>query len=84
MTVNPGFGGQKLIPATLEKLARLRQRTQQMGWQGELEVDGGINATTAARAAQAGRRCFGCRRRSVRHRVTLRDAMIHLRQALAA
>jgi ribulose-phosphate 3-epimerase len=54
MTVNPGFGGQKLIPATLEKLRRLCQQTKQRGWAGELEVDGGINSQTAALAVRSG------------------------------
>jgi ribulose-phosphate 3-epimerase len=54
MTVNPGYGGQKLIPATLDKLSRLRAKTGDMGWTGELEVDGGVNAGTAAAVVRAG------------------------------
>ncbi len=54
MTVNPGYGGQKLIPSTLTKLRRLKGMAQGMGWAGELEVDGGINGETAARVVQAG------------------------------
>jgi ribulose-phosphate 3-epimerase len=84
MTVNPGFGGQKLIPATLEKLARLRQRTSQMGWPGELEVDGGINVTTAARAVQAGADVLVVGAGLFNTGLSLSDAMARLRQALAA
>jgi ribulose-phosphate 3-epimerase len=84
MTVNPGFGGQKLIPATLEKLARLRQRTEQMGWQGELEVDGGINVRTAARAARAGADVLVVGAGLFNTGQTLSEAMIRLRQVLAA
>lgn len=54
MTVNPGFGGQKLIPQTLGKLGRLRRTANESAWGGELEVDGGINVNTVARAVQAG------------------------------
>jgi ribulose-phosphate 3-epimerase len=52
MTVNPGFGGQAFIPAQLDKIRRIR------GMIGarpiRLEVDGGINAQTAALVAEAG------------------------------
>lgn len=84
MTVNPGFGGQKLIPATLEKLARLRRRTEEMGWPGELEVDGGINAGTAARAVQAGADVLVVGAGLFDTELSLNAAMIRLRQALAA
>jgi ribulose-phosphate 3-epimerase len=52
MTVNPGFGGQKFIPATLEKIRRLRALSA--GRPIRIEVDGGINAETAAAAVAAG------------------------------
>ena len=52
MTVNPGFGGQKLIPATLEKIRRLRAMTA--GRDIWIEVDGGITAETAPAAVEAG------------------------------
>jgi ribulose-phosphate 3-epimerase len=52
MTVNPGFGGQKFIPATLEKIRRLRALSA--GRPIPIEVDGGINAETAAAAVAAG------------------------------
>jgi ribulose-phosphate 3-epimerase len=52
MTVNPGFGGQKFIPAMLEKIRRLRAMSA--GRPIRIEVDGGINAKTAAAAVAAG------------------------------
>ena len=52
MTVNPGFGGQKFIPAMLEKIRRLRAISA--GRPIRIEVDGGINAETAAAAVAAG------------------------------
>jgi ribulose-phosphate 3-epimerase len=52
MTVNPGFGGQRLIPATLEKIKRLRAMTAGRGI--HIEVDGGITAETAPQAIEAG------------------------------
>jgi ribulose-phosphate 3-epimerase len=52
MTVNPGFGGQTLIPATLEKVRRLRAMIADRPIR--LEVDGGINLETAAAAVADG------------------------------
>jgi ribulose-phosphate 3-epimerase len=58
MTVNPGFGGQKFIGSAMDKVRHLRKRideaTKGNGRTIDLEVDGGINAETAAIAAQAG------------------------------
>jgi ribulose-phosphate 3-epimerase len=54
MTVNPGFGGQAFLPETLPKIARLRAICAERGLDPVIEVDGGENVTTAARAAAAG------------------------------
>jgi ribulose-phosphate 3-epimerase len=54
MTVNPGFGGQKLIPSMLPKIERLRGMLTERGLDVELEVDGGINAQTAPRVVAVG------------------------------
>ncbi|MGV8039820.1 MAG: ribulose-phosphate 3-epimerase [Thermoanaerobaculaceae bacterium] len=48
MTVNPGFGGQSLIPSCLDKLGRLRRMATERGWPGEIAVDGGVEAGNAA------------------------------------
>lgn len=52
MTVNPGFGGQKFIPAALEKIRRLRAMTA--GRAIRIQVDGGITKETAPLAIEAG------------------------------
>jgi ribulose-phosphate 3-epimerase len=54
MTVNPGFGGQKLIPATVRKVHRARKLLREADCAAELEVDGGVNLDTAARLVAAG------------------------------
>lgn len=54
MTVNPGFGGQKFIPATLKKVRQLRNMIEASGRDIKLEVDGGINADTAKLVVDAG------------------------------
>jgi ribulose-phosphate 3-epimerase len=56
MTVNPGFGGQELIPATLDKVRRVRAMIGERPI--ELEVDGGIAVSTAGRVAAAGANVF--------------------------
>ena len=54
MTVEPGFGGQKLIPETLSKITELRREIDRLGLSVEVEADGGINAETAAAVREAG------------------------------
>jgi ribulose-phosphate 3-epimerase len=54
MSVNPGFGGQKFIESQLDKIAALRKRIDASGRAIDLEVDGGIDRTTAPRAIAAG------------------------------
>ncbi len=54
MSVNPGFGGQAFIPGALDKLAALRRMIDESGRAIDLEVDGGINFETAAKAVGAG------------------------------
>lgn len=54
MSVNPGAGGQKFIPAILPKLRALRQWAQERGLTYEIEVDGGINPETARLCKEAG------------------------------
>ena len=54
MTVNPGFGGQAFLPLTLPKIRRIRTLIDQIRPECELEVDGGIDTTTAPSAVSAG------------------------------
>ena len=54
MTVEPGFGGQALIPACIDKLAELKKEIVAQGLSVLLEVDGGINEKNAAEVKKAG------------------------------
>lgn len=54
MTVNPGFGGQAFIPATLDKVRQLADLRQKHGHSYLIEVDGGVNDKTAADCLAAG------------------------------
>ena len=54
MSVNPGFGGQKFIPATLEKIRTLRRMIDEKGLQVKIEIDGGVTLQNAADIVSAG------------------------------
>ena len=58
MSVNPGFGGQKFIPATLEKLKAARQLIDACGYATRLQVDGGVGVQNIAEIAAAGADTF--------------------------
>jgi ribulose-phosphate 3-epimerase len=58
MSVNPGFGGQKFIPATLEKLARARELIKTSGKDVVLAIDGGIKTDNIREVAEAGATMF--------------------------
>ncbi|WP_225408852.1 ribulose-phosphate 3-epimerase [Stigmatella hybrida] len=54
MSVNPGFGGQSFIEASVNRVRRLRAMLDARGLSTHIEVDGGINAETAKRVVEAG------------------------------
>ncbi|PCD04477.1 ribulose-phosphate 3-epimerase [Sphingomonas spermidinifaciens] len=54
MSVNPGFGGQKLIDSQLRKIEAIRKSIDKLGKPIDLEVDGGVDASNAARVIAAG------------------------------
>jgi ribulose-phosphate 3-epimerase len=58
MSVNPGFGGQKFIPATLDKLRAARAKIAASGRNIQLEVDGGVTVDNIRSIAQAGADTF--------------------------
>jgi ribulose-phosphate 3-epimerase len=54
MTVNPGFGGQKFIEHSIEKVKALRAMIERTGSKALIQVDGGVNGETSKRLAEAG------------------------------
>ena len=54
MSVNPGFGGQKFIPTSLDKVRRLRRLIEERGLRVRIEIDGGIDRTNIAEIVAAG------------------------------
>ncbi|MBQ9585249.1 MAG: ribulose-phosphate 3-epimerase [Muribaculaceae bacterium] len=54
MSVNPGFGGQKFIPNTLNKVHELKELLKEKGSKAVIEIDGGVNDVTGSQLAKAG------------------------------
>ncbi len=54
MTVNPGFGGQRFVPSTLQKIRRLRETIDSCNYRTRIEVDGGIGPDNLAEVLDAG------------------------------
>ena len=54
MSVNPGFGGQKFVPGTLDKVRRLKRMIDERGLKARIEIDGGIDKTNIADVVAAG------------------------------
>lgn len=54
MTVNPGFGGQKFLPETVEKIAQLNELKERHGYNYDIEIDGGVNDKTVVDCYKAG------------------------------
>ena len=54
MSVNPGFGGQKFIPYTLEKVRALRKRVRELGLYVDIQVDGGVTLDNVDTILEAG------------------------------
>ncbi|HHX36615.1 MAG TPA: ribulose-phosphate 3-epimerase [Clostridiaceae bacterium] len=58
MSVNPGFGGQKYIASTTDKIRRLRQMMNDRGISAHIQVDGGIGTQNIKEVYEAGANCF--------------------------
>ncbi len=82
MTISPGFGGQELIPETLPKIARLRRIIVERGLQCDIEVDGGINETTAWQVVQAGANLLVAGSAIYNEKESVAQAMERLRRSL--
>ena len=54
MTVNPGFGGQEIIPSCVRKISELKKMREETGADFKISVDGGVNASTVSSVIQAG------------------------------
>jgi ribulose-phosphate 3-epimerase len=84
MSVNPGFGGQKLIPETVGKVARVRRMLDEGGYSAELQVDGGVNEATARTMVDAGATVLVAGSAVFNDRETVAEAMSRLLAGLEA
>lgn len=83
MTINPGFGGQTLIPETLPKIAQMRQTITQRSLHCDLEVDGGVNESTVASVVRAGANLLVAGSAVFNKQESVAQAMARLRNAYA-
>ena len=60
MMINPGWGGQKLLPSTMEKVRRLRAILDERGLSPDIELDGGVKANNVAQCIAAGADVLVC------------------------
>lgn len=82
MTVNPGWGGQRLIPSQLEKAARLREMIDARGYGARIQIDGGVTVGNAARCAAAGADALVCGGSVYNDRAGVAENLAALRAAL--
>ena len=82
MSVNPGLPGQGFIPASLDKLHRMRRRLDVAGAEAELGVDGGISEATASSAVEAGARFLVAGSAVFNEQESVQQAMDRLRSSL--
>jgi ribulose-phosphate 3-epimerase len=82
MSVNPGFGGQRFIPTSAAKIARLRRTLEERSlWPIEIEVDGGIGPDTVGEVVAAGATALVAGAAVFNDRASVRDNIRALRQA---
>ena len=83
MTIDPGYGGQKLIPRTLVKVEQVRREVERQGLDTEIEVDGGVDATNAKACVDAGADVLVAGTAVFRHPGGPQGGVAALQQALA-
>lgn len=83
MSVNPGFGGQSFIPATLSKIANMRRALDEKNLNVELEVDGGITPENARQVVKAGANVLVAGNAIFRARKGVSQALQELRKAVS-
>ncbi len=84
MGVNPGWGGQALIPETLPKLRALRKLLDERGLNPDIEIDGGVKVHNAAECAAAGANVLVAGSVVFNDKASVADSMRELREALAS
>ena len=83
MTIDPGFGGQSLIPRTLRKVEHIRRELERQGLDTEVEVDGGVDTTNAKACVDAGADVLVAGTAVFRHKDGPKGGVAALQQALS-
>ena len=83
MSINPGWGGQPFMPEVLPKVRQVRAMIDALGLATELEIDGGINQSTAAAAVKAGADVLVAGTAIFNEREPVGDAVARLRRSIA-
>ncbi|MHB8377169.1 MAG: ribulose-phosphate 3-epimerase [Dehalococcoidia bacterium] len=81
MAINPGWGGQKLIPSMIEKLVRLRAMLDARGVRPDIEVDGGVKVNNIAACVAAGANVLVCGSSVYNREASPRENLRDLREA---
>lgn len=82
MTINPGFGGQELIPETLPKIAKARQMITERGLHCDIEVDGGVHEGTVPLVVRAGANLLVAGSAIYNNQESVSQAMTRLKSAI--
>jgi ribulose-phosphate 3-epimerase len=82
MTINPGWGGQQMIPRQLDKVARIRAALDAGGYSAEIMIDGGVKASNAAGCARAGANVLVCGSSVFNAEKSVAESVAALRAAL--
>ena len=82
MSVNPGFGGQEFVPATMKKIADVRRILDKTGSKTELEVDGGIKVSNVQSVVEAGASVVVAGSAIFSSRTTIENSIAEIRKAV--
>lgn len=82
MTINPGWGGQQMIPRQLEKVRRIRQLLDAGGFPADIEIDGGVKVGNALQCAHAGANVLVCGSSVYNPEKSVAESVAALRSAL--
>ncbi len=83
MSVNPGFGGQKYIKGSENKVARLRKKIDELGISCEIEIDGGITADNALKVVNAGAQVLVAGSAVFNKKETIAEAIAKIKNSIA-
>ena len=83
MSVNPGFGGQKYIKGSEDKVVRLRKKIDELGISCEIEIDGGITADNALKVVNAGAQVLVAGSAVFNKKETIAEAIAKIKNSIA-